>query len=69
MDKTTTQQDLLLYYYNECGLLDADRIQRSLDGDPLIEAEYLEMQSALGHLDVPLLQPSDDVVRRVLARA
>jgi hypothetical protein len=70
MDVTTTQQnDWLLYYYNECGMLDSDRIQRGIDGDPNKASEYLEMTEQLDALTVPLPEPSDDCIRRILAMA
>lgn len=70
MDITTTQQhDWLLYYYNECGMHDSDRIQRSIDSDPERVSEYAELVQRLDGLHLPLLEPSDAVVKRILSQA
>ncbi|MFM2136695.1 MAG: hypothetical protein RL021_2095 [Bacteroidota bacterium] len=70
MDVTTTQQqDWLLYYYNECGMRDCDRIQRSIDSDPERVSEYAELVQRLDGLRLPLLEPSDAVVDRILSFA
>ncbi|MFM7218384.1 MAG: hypothetical protein ACKO1U_10225 [Bacteroidota bacterium] len=65
----TQQQDWLSYYYNESDLLDSDRIQRAIDGDPLKAADYSEMVAALSMLDIPLLEPSSASIERILAQA
>lgn len=70
MIKNSTQHsDLLLYYYNESGMHDSDRIQRAIDGDPVVGAAYNEIIDSLSQLDVPLLEPSDDTVQRILEMA
>jgi hypothetical protein len=51
MMKTTTQIDLLNYAYNETDLLDSDRIQRTIDGDPVIAENFKEVVNVLGILD------------------
>lgn len=67
MDVTTTQQhELLLYYYNECGMLDSDRIQRSIDGDPVIQSDYQEIVERLDNLSIELVEPSEHSIRRIL---
>lgn len=70
MDVTNTQQqDWLLYYYNECGMRESDRIQRSIDSDPDNVSEYAAIVHQLEDLRVPLLDPSDAVVERILSFA
>ena len=68
MDHTTTRtmQDLLRYAYNETGLKDSDRIQRSIDGDPLIADDYRELFKVLNCLDEAAPSPSDEVIERIL---
>ena len=68
MNKTTTQ-DLILYAYNETDLKDSDRIQRSIDGDPLVQNDYKEITETLSALDETHVQPSEDVIKKILAFA
>jgi len=69
MIKTSTSQDLLRYAYNETDMLDADRIQRSIDGDPLTQDEFNEIVSVLVELDKGKVQPSDETINKILAFA
>jgi hypothetical protein len=69
IENSTQLNDMLLYYYNECDLLNSDRIQRSIDGDPLLQQEYQEMVQLLGALEVKPLEPSAESVQRILALA
>ncbi|MFM8433363.1 MAG: hypothetical protein ACKOA1_11250 [Bacteroidota bacterium] len=68
-ETTTLKNEWLLYYYNECNMIDSDRIQRGLDGDPLEAADYGEMCESLDSLSVECPQPSNEVVNRILAYA
>ena len=65
MNKTTTQ-DLIYYAYNEADLKNSDRIQRSIDGDPLMQNDYNDLIETLTSLDGGKLQPSDATVKRIL---
>jgi len=60
MMKTTTQIELLSYAYNETGMHDSDRIQRSIDGDPVVADEFDEIVSVMDVLDQakPEIKPS-----------
>jgi hypothetical protein len=60
MMKTTTQSDLISYAYNETGMHDSDRIQRSIDGDPVVTDEFNDIVSVMEILDQakPELKPS-----------
>jgi hypothetical protein len=69
MIKTTTPGDLILYAYNETGLLDSDRIQRSIDGDPLIEHEFAETIQAMKALDNLKLEPSEKCMEKIMTFA
>ncbi len=66
MMKTTTQNDLLSYAYNETDLQDSDRIQRAIDGDPLVAGDFNEIVSVIEVLDkaVPEINPA--VIDRIL---
>ena len=66
MIKTTTLSDLFSYAYNEADLIDSDRIQRSLDGDPLLRDEYegiLRMQSVL---DSAMPEVKSETIEKIL---
>ncbi|MFM2207782.1 MAG: hypothetical protein RL213_1757 [Bacteroidota bacterium] len=65
----TQQQEWLLYYYNECGLRDCDRIQRSIDGDPERTEDYSRLVADLDSLTVVLPEPSEASIRRILSFA
>ena len=69
MIKTTTQSDLILYAYNESGLLDSDRIQRSIDGDPLVEQDYHEIIQTMDLMDAVQLAPSEESMEKIIAFA
>ena len=69
MIKTTTQSDLLLYAYNESGLQESDRIQRNIDGDPLVQEEFDEIVGAMNTLDNSLIEPSEKSVEKIIAFA
>ncbi len=69
MNKTTTQRDLLLYASNESDLLDSDQVQRSIDGDPMVQQDFNEIISAMSSLDHWLLEPSEKSIEAILAFA
>lgn len=69
MTKTTTQRSLLLYAYNECALFESDGIQRSIDGDPLVQQEFNEMVNIIQSLDKVVLDPSKKSIEAILAFA
>ena len=65
--KTTTQNDLILYACNETGLGDSDRIQRSIDGDPLVQQEFREIYRVFDTLDEIRVEPSQQSIDKILA--
>ena len=66
MEKTSTQHDLIRYAYNETNMKDADRIQRAIDGDPLLQEDFNEINDVLNTLDKGKVQPSDETVKKIL---
>ncbi len=66
MNKTTTQTDLVRYAYNETDIKDSDRIQRSIDGDPLIQSDYNELLNVLSVLEKGKAQPSEASIKKIL---
>jgi len=69
MDKTSTHSDLLKYAYNETNLPESDRIQRSIDGDPLVKQDYDEIHDVLNTLDEGKVSPSEKSVQAILKKA
>ena len=67
--KSTNYSDLLCYYYNETDLLDSDRIQRAIDGDPILQNEYHELNEMMELISIPMLEPSAKSIERILAVA
>lgn len=65
MNKTTTR-DLLYYAYNESDLKDSDRIQRGIDGDPLVQNEFNEIIETLSMLDAAKVQPCEATLKKIL---
>jgi len=64
--KTATQNELLSYAYNETGLLESDRIQRVIDGDPIVAGEFNEIVSVLNLLDTAVPEVNPAVIDRIL---
>jgi hypothetical protein len=69
MNKTSTQKDLLRYAYNETNLPDSDRIQRSIDGDPLVMQDYNEIHNVLKTLDGGKVSPSEKSLKAIMKKA
>ena len=66
MIKRTTQTDLLSYAYNDAGLCDSDRIQRAIDGDPLIMEDFKEIIKVIKILDSAKPEISPESMNRIL---
>jgi len=69
MTKTITQTDLILYAFNESGLQESDRVQRGIDGDPVVQSEFGEVLESIELLDKSLEEPSQQSVEKILAFA
>lgn len=66
MIKTTTYSDLINYAYNENELIDGDRTQRALDGDPNLKSEYDEIFVVMNTLDSATPQVPDRCIEKIL---
>ncbi|HQW22675.1 MAG TPA: hypothetical protein PLI47_05205 [Bacteroidia bacterium] len=66
MIKTTTYSDLINYAYNEHGLIDGDRTQRAIDGDPNLKSEYDEIFVVMNTLDSAAPQVPDRCIEKIL---
>jgi hypothetical protein len=66
MIKRSTFSDLLSYAYNESDLKDSDRIQREIDGDPLLEQDYKELTGTLNILDAATPEIDPAVIEKIL---
>ena len=66
MIKTTTHSDLLKYAYNETGMSDSDRLQRSIDGDPVVADDFTEIVSVMNLLDEAVPEVNPSIVEKIL---
>ncbi len=66
MIKTTTYSDLITYAYNENGLIDGDRTQRALDGDPLLKSDFDEIISVINTLDSAAPKVPERCIEKIL---
>jgi hypothetical protein len=66
MIKRSTFSDLLSYAYNESDMLDSDSIQRSLDGDPLLNAEYAEINNLISLLNEATPEVPQQAIKKIL---
>lgn len=69
MHKISTQNNLLRYAYNRVNLLEADQIQRAIDGDPLVAQDFREIVEIVNILDNVKLEPSKECIDRILAHS
>jgi hypothetical protein len=68
MMQNYSQDDLILYAYNETELSDSVRIQNAIDSDPIVESEYKEITDTLNSLDKILLEPDKNMISRLLEK-
>ncbi len=66
MIKRSTFSDLLSYAYNETGLHESDRIQKSIDGDPLVQEEFNELTETIKILDEAAPEVNPEVIEKIL---
>lgn len=68
MTKMYSNEELILYAYNETEFTDSVLIQKSIDGDPLVESEFKEIIASLNLLDSMLLEPDEQTMKRLMCR-
>ena len=66
MKQTFTNPLLLLYAYNEADLSGSDQAQRMIDGDPVVAADYRELNEQIECLDAFKAEPSEASIQRIL---
>ena len=66
MTKMYSTTDFILYAYNETELTDTVLIQKSIDGDPLVESEYKEILASMNLLDSMLLEPDQETLKKLM---
>jgi hypothetical protein len=69
MADTSTFERLLAYAYNETGLLESDRIQRQIDGDPMVKEEYSQLIGVLESMNIGNPIVPDRCIKAILAQA
>ncbi len=66
MDLNITNEKLILYIYNEMGLLDSVLIQREIDENPEVECEFENIKASIKLLDSALTRPSIGSVNKIM---
>ena len=66
MLKNSTFSELLSYAYNENGLCDSDRIQRAIDGDPLLQTEFNLLTETLKMLNDAMPEVRPETIDKIL---
>jgi hypothetical protein len=69
MSLTSTTEKLLLYFFNETDMSDSVLIQRGIDYDPEVEAEFENIKLAFEYLDAALMEPSPRCINAIMAYA
>ena len=69
MSKTSTTEKLVLYLFNETGMSDSVLIQRDIDNDAEVEAEFTNIKRAFRFVDRALTDPSPASIRNIMRYA
>jgi hypothetical protein len=62
----STQTELISYAYNETGLCDSDRIQRTIDSDPVVHGQFNELVSMMTLLDEAIPEINPATIEKIL---
>ncbi len=65
MESNFTQNDLILYLYNETWLADTVMIQDQIDKDPAVELEFESLKATMGFLDGLQAEPSKKCLNKI----
>lgn len=69
MTKSFTQNDLIRYIYQEMTEYEMEQFVLTMQNDPLIMQEYIDVLGTMDHLDRLLLNPSEKIVRAIKKKA
>jgi len=61
MIKSFTQNDLIRYVYQEMTTAENDQFLETLQSNPLLMQEYLDVLETIDQLDLLLMEPSDRI--------
>ena len=67
MIKTFTQDDLIRFLYRETSEEENKELKKALTHEPELKVQLEELQATIKNLDGTLMNPSDDVVNRILS--
>ncbi|HLW18994.1 MAG TPA: hypothetical protein VKX33_01650 [Cyclobacteriaceae bacterium] len=65
MTECFTQSDLIRYIYQEMDEVEMERLVQAMHADESLMQDYLDMLNTMEHLNYLILQPSENVVRRI----
>jgi hypothetical protein len=65
MTEYFTQNDLIRYVYQEMDENEIEKLVQALHDDESLMQDYLDMLNTMEHLDYLILEPSDNVVKRI----
>jgi len=66
MNSNSTQENLLLYLYNETWMADSVIIQHAIDSDPEIEEEFENLKLVCSLLDGIKISPSSKSIKKIM---
>lgn len=69
MNETVTQDQLILYLYNETQLTESVLVQHAIDTNDEVAEEYGDLIAARNLIDQALMRPSADSVNSIIAYA
>lgn len=67
MNETSTNENLILYYFNETDLAKTVMVQRAIDVDVVVRDEFEEIKSVFSTLDELISMPSEHSIDSIMA--
>jgi hypothetical protein len=69
MTKSSTQNDLIRYIYQEMTEYENEQFVHTMQKNPVLMQEYIDMLGTIDHLDRLILNPSEKIVRAIKRKA
>jgi hypothetical protein len=65
MTESFTPNDLIKYIYQEMTEYESEQLTRTLQKNPVLMQEYIEMLGMIEHLDHLILDPPEKIIRSI----